>query len=134
MNEKLRGLLREARELMERGDFRDGYCMCGSAVDTHTLGDGHSPCDAGEYYASQVIERIDDTLSPPTGLQPTGCPTPRRNRLGDMECPSCGRSWDPCDGAPVCTGDRRSRNQEIAARELEKIRRILGQKNPSTVA
>lgn len=62
------------------------------------------------------------------------CPSPIRNRLGDMECPGCGRSWEPWDEAPVCAGDRRARSLEIAARELEKIRRILGQKNPSTVA
>ena len=64
----------------------------------------------------------------------TTCPRPISNRLGDLECPSCGRSWEPWDGPPVCAGDRRARSQEIAARELAKIRRILGQKNPSTVA
>ena len=62
------------------------------------------------------------------------CNSPFRNRLGDLECPICGRSWEPWEEPPVCTGDRRARSQEIAARELAKIRRILGQKNPSTVA
>lgn len=70
-NERLRGLLREARELIERGDFREGYCMCGSAVDTHTFGDGHIPCDAGEYYASQVSELIDAALSQQTEISTT---------------------------------------------------------------
>ena len=62
------------------------------------------------------------------------CPPPVRNRLGDLECPACRRSWEPWDGPPACTGDPRDRTKEIAARELAKIRRILGQKNPSTVA
>lgn len=63
-----------------------------------------------------------------------GCPSPIRNRLGDLECPSCGRSWEPWDGPPVCAGDRRSRSREIAARELAKIRRILSGKDRDTFA
>lgn len=60
--EALRALLADARELIEHGDFREGHCMCGSAVEGHTFGDGHAPCDAGEYYAGQVRERIDAAL------------------------------------------------------------------------
>lgn len=60
---ELLGLLREARELIEHGDFREGHCMCGSDVNRHTIGDGHSPVDAGVYYAGQVMERIDATLA-----------------------------------------------------------------------
>lgn len=56
-------LLREARELIEHGDFREGYCMCGSAVEAHGFGDGHSPVDAGVYYAGQAMERIDAKLA-----------------------------------------------------------------------
>ena len=56
-------LLREARELIEHGDFREGHCMCGSAVEAHGFGDGHSPVDAGVYYAGQVMERIDAKLA-----------------------------------------------------------------------
>jgi hypothetical protein len=55
--------LRDARELIEHGDFREGYCMCGSSVDSHGLGDGHSPTDAGDYYASQIVERIDAAIA-----------------------------------------------------------------------
>lgn len=61
--DKLAGLLREARELIDHGDFREGHCMCGSGVEGHSLGDGHVPVDAGEYYAGQVRERIDAALA-----------------------------------------------------------------------
>lgn len=61
--DKLAGLLRDARELIDHGDFREGYCMCGSGVEGHSLGDGHAPVDAGEYYAGQVRERIDAALA-----------------------------------------------------------------------
>ena len=54
--------LRKWLELMEHGDFREGHCMCGSAVDSHGIGDGHSPVDAGEYYAGQVMEELRDLL------------------------------------------------------------------------
>lgn len=64
--DKLAGLLRDARELIDHGDFREGHCMCGSSVDDHGVGDGHSPVDAGEYYAGQPIERIKTALSEPT--------------------------------------------------------------------
>jgi len=62
---ELLGLLREARELIEHGDFREGHCMCGGDVSRHTASDGHSPVDAGVYYAGQVMERIDAALSQP---------------------------------------------------------------------
>lgn len=61
--DKLAGLLRDARELIDHGDFREGHCMCGSGVEGHSLGDGHAPVDAGEYYAGQVRERIDAALA-----------------------------------------------------------------------
>lgn len=61
--DKLAGLLRDARELIDNGDFSDGYCMCGSSVTGHSIDDGHAPVDAGEYYAGQVRERIDAALA-----------------------------------------------------------------------
>lgn len=61
--DKLAGLLREARELIDHGDFREGHCMCGSGIEWHGLGDGHAPVDAGEYYAGQIRERIDAALA-----------------------------------------------------------------------
>ncbi|WP_448679970.1 hypothetical protein [Pseudomonas nicosulfuronedens] len=52
------GLLRKLLELIEHGDFSEGHCMCGSSVASHGIGDGHSPVDAGEYYAGQVMEEL----------------------------------------------------------------------------
>lgn len=57
------GLLRKWLELMEHGDYREGHCMCGSPVDSHGIGDGHTPIDAGEYYAGQVMEELRALLS-----------------------------------------------------------------------
>lgn len=51
------------------------------------------------------------------------CPTPRKTRTGDFECPKCGLSWDFFDDRPECR--RSDRRQDIARRELEKIRRVL---------
>ena len=62
-------LLREDRELIEHGDFREGHCMCGSAVEAHGFGDGHSPVDAGVYYAGQVMERIDAKMASLKGVE-----------------------------------------------------------------
>ncbi len=56
-------LLRSSRELIEHGDFREGHCMCGSAVESHGISDGHPPTDAGSYYAGQLMERIDTALA-----------------------------------------------------------------------
>lgn len=53
------------------------------------------------------------------------CPAPTRNRIGDLECPACGLSWEPWDGKPYCSGSKRERSREVAARELGKIRSIL---------
>ncbi|WCI80390.1 hypothetical protein PMJ90_20025 [Pseudomonas aeruginosa] len=50
--------MRKWLELMEHGDYREGHCMCGSPVDSHGIGDGHAPIDAGEYYAGQVMEEL----------------------------------------------------------------------------
>ncbi|EMZ50106.1 hypothetical protein HMPREF1223_12290 [Pseudomonas aeruginosa str. Stone 130] len=64
------GLLRKWLELMEHGDYREGHCMCGSPVDSHGIRDGHTPIDAGEYYAGQVMEELRDLLSEQEGGKP----------------------------------------------------------------
>lgn len=46
--------LESAIALIRHGSFAEGHCLCGSPVDGHGIGDGHSPVDAGEYYAGQV--------------------------------------------------------------------------------
>ena len=60
---ELEGLLRDSAELIKHGVFEDGICCCGSSVDSHGFGDGHSPVDALAYHAGQVCERIDAALS-----------------------------------------------------------------------
>ena len=60
---ELEGLLRDSAELIKHGVFEDGYCCCGSSVDSHGLGDGHSPVDALAYHSGQVCERIEAALS-----------------------------------------------------------------------
>lgn len=60
--EKLLELLAESRDLIGRGDFDTGVCCCGGDVDKHCFGDGHSPVDAGGYYALGVMQRIDEAL------------------------------------------------------------------------
>lgn len=35
-----------------------GYCMCGSPVEGHGIGDGHSPVDMGYYQLDMVRERL----------------------------------------------------------------------------
>ncbi|WAW38802.1 Lar family restriction alleviation protein [Pseudomonas aeruginosa] len=64
------GLLRKLMELIEHGDFSEGHCMCGSPVDSHGIGDGHTPIDAGEYYAGQVMEELRALLSEQEGGKP----------------------------------------------------------------
>lgn len=67
--QRLREALGDARELIGHGDFSTGVCMCGSGVDGHTIGDGHAPTDEGDYYAGQVMERIDAALAASTGQE-----------------------------------------------------------------
>jgi len=40
---------------MERFDFSEGVCMCGDSIESHGFGSGHSPVDAGGYYAGQAV-------------------------------------------------------------------------------
>lgn len=53
-----RELLRRALILLEMADCSTGYCCCGSAVDKHGMGDGHSPVDEGDYAATQCVADI----------------------------------------------------------------------------
>ena len=41
---------------LEQADCSTGYCCCGSSVDGHAFGDGHSPVDEGEYCQSNALE------------------------------------------------------------------------------
>ena len=55
--------LKKALSMLERADCSTGYCCCGSKMDTHNLGDGHSPVDEGDYYLSKCIENTRELIS-----------------------------------------------------------------------
>lgn len=38
-------------------DVETGCCMCGSPVDQHGMGDGHSPVDSGSYFLDQLRKK-----------------------------------------------------------------------------
>ncbi len=53
-----RSLLEAAAEFLATGSFAEGTCMCGSPMEAHDIGSGHSPVDAGDYHARSVHEQI----------------------------------------------------------------------------
>ena len=55
--------LKAARDFIVSTDNTSGCCMCGSPVEGHGMGDGHSPVDEGSYHAAQVVECIDQATS-----------------------------------------------------------------------
>lgn len=67
LNAELLEALESAIELIRHGSFAEGYCICGSPVDSHGIGDGHSTVDAGEYYAGQVVENSVDIIAKARG-------------------------------------------------------------------
>jgi len=52
---------------LERANCSTGYCCCGSPVDGHTMGDGHSPVDEGDYYQGKAIEAARAAIEKATG-------------------------------------------------------------------
>jgi len=48
-----RELLEALDEILDRADTSEGYCCCGDSMDNHAspMTCGHSPVDAGDYYA-----------------------------------------------------------------------------------
>lgn len=59
----IRNLLEGIKETIRHGDFSTGWCCCGSPVDSHTFGDGHSPVDEGYHYIDNLLARIDTAIS-----------------------------------------------------------------------
>lgn len=66
---KLVEALRGVREFLMSAPMESGVCCCGSPVDGHGFGDGHSPVDELSYAAQGQIERIDTALA---DTQPSG--------------------------------------------------------------
>lgn len=58
----LRDLLIALREEVLRKDASEGYCVCGDPIDSHSIGSGHSPVDAGDYHVWCLVEEIDKVL------------------------------------------------------------------------
>jgi len=56
--ERMRGALEGFVEGIERApiSWETGCCCCGSPVDSHGFGDGHSPVDEGVYFITQLIK------------------------------------------------------------------------------
>lgn len=54
--------LKGVRDFLMHAPLECGECMCGSPVEGHGMGDGHSPVDALQYTAMGWVERIDEVL------------------------------------------------------------------------
>ncbi len=61
-NSSLKDLLAQAAAMIRNADVETGVCCCGSPVETHGFGDGHSPVDQGGYYALDLLARIDAAM------------------------------------------------------------------------
>lgn len=61
----LRAALEACVASLERANTSEGYCCCGSSVESHGFGDGHSPVDVGEYHAGLALEAARKALAQP---------------------------------------------------------------------
>lgn len=70
------GPLREAlvgvRCFLMSAPLESGYCCCGSKMEDHNIGSGHSPVDELAYAANREVERIDAALAQTTPPPPSG--------------------------------------------------------------
>jgi len=48
--------LKQCLGMLEHADCSTGYCCCGSPMDGHSFGDGHSPVDQGAYYQCSAMD------------------------------------------------------------------------------
>jgi hypothetical protein len=62
MTPEVRKTLEFVRSLLTHGRSEVGYCMCGSPVSGHGMGDGHSPVDAFDYHAARALTEIEHHL------------------------------------------------------------------------
>ena len=54
--------LEDLISFLQNGYQGTGYCMCGSKIEHHGLGDGHSPVDEGLYYVDFYVKGLTETL------------------------------------------------------------------------
>lgn len=54
---------------LEQADTSEGFCCCGDSMERHgnPMDCGHSPVDAGDYQASQVIAQARAAIAKATG-------------------------------------------------------------------
>ena len=57
INAQLLEALEATTAMLDRSDCLTGYCCCGSPVDGHGFGDGHTPVDEGAYHQANAVER-----------------------------------------------------------------------------
>lgn len=60
--DRMRELLVRASSFIGSMNCATGVCCCGSPVDKHGMGDGHSPVDEGEYHAGLLLDDIKKEL------------------------------------------------------------------------
>jgi len=66
-NADLRQALTDCVTILTRVDTSEGVCMCGDSMGAHSspMSCGHSPVDAGDYYAANVLAAAHDVLEEP---------------------------------------------------------------------
>lgn len=57
-----RKLLTDLRDFLQSAPLESGVCCCGSPVEGHGLGDGHSPVDDLQYASAGYVDRINQEL------------------------------------------------------------------------
>jgi hypothetical protein len=61
--DELREALTKAIDFLQTAPLESGVCCCGSPVEGHGFGDGHSPVDELRYHASNLAEGLAAALS-----------------------------------------------------------------------
>jgi hypothetical protein len=55
INAQLLEALEATTAMLDRSDCLTGYCCCGSPIDGHGFGDGHTPTDEGAYHQTAAL-------------------------------------------------------------------------------
>jgi hypothetical protein len=55
VNAQLLDALEATTAMLDQSDCLTGYCCCGSAIDGHGFGDGHTPVDEGAYHQAAAL-------------------------------------------------------------------------------
>jgi hypothetical protein len=94
----MREALKVARDTLQHLDVESGYCCCGSRVEDHNIGSGHSPVDSDQYAVQQTVEAIDAAL----GVQRNW--SPHSDYAGEAMWP--GEFRDPTEPEDLSRGGR----------------------------